>query len=188
MELTLAIIMGTLFGFALNRVGATNPQNIINMLRLTDLHLMKTILFAIGFSSLLLFSGMALGLVDAGHLSVKETYLGVIAGGALLGAGFAIAGYCPGTGLAAAATGRLDALIFLVGGLSGAFAYTLHYAVIKDTGLFETLWGGKATLADTGVESYTALLPFAPGWIVAGLAGLALMGIAAFLPKHILRS
>jgi hypothetical protein len=49
MDIVLAIILGIFFGFALQRVGATNPQNIINMLRLKDLHLMKAIFFAIGF-------------------------------------------------------------------------------------------------------------------------------------------
>ena len=60
MELILALFLGTLFGFVLHRVGASNPENIINMLRLTDLHLMKAILFAIGASSSVLFIGMAI--------------------------------------------------------------------------------------------------------------------------------
>jgi F0F1-type ATP synthase assembly protein I len=44
----LAIVIGAAFGFALDRVGATNPGYIISMLRLGNLHLMKTILLAIG--------------------------------------------------------------------------------------------------------------------------------------------
>ena len=187
MELILAITLGTLFGFALNRVGATNPQNIINMLRLTDLHLMKAILFATGVSSLLLFTGLALGILDAGHLSVKEAYTGVILGGALLGIGFAVAGYCPGTGLCAAATGRLDGWIFVVGGLLGAFAYTLHYESIAKTNLLDGIFGGKSTFAETHVEGYSTLIPFASGWIIAGGLGLLLIGIAIALPKSFLK-
>lgn len=63
MQLILAIALGALFGFALNRAGATNPGLIIKMLRLSNLHLMKVILFAIGLSTVALFSGLALGLL-----------------------------------------------------------------------------------------------------------------------------
>lgn len=57
MDILLAIILGTLFGFVLHRIGAANPQNIINMLRLKDFHLMKTIIWGISLSSALLFFG-----------------------------------------------------------------------------------------------------------------------------------
>ncbi|MEA2061106.1 MAG: DUF6691 family protein [Thermodesulfobacteriota bacterium] len=112
MTIILAVVLGIFFGFALQRVGATNPQNIINMLRLKDLHLMKAIFFAIGISSIFLFVLMAVGVINAAHLSVKSSYIGVIIGGALLGLGFAVAGYCPGTSLGALAEGRKDALFF----------------------------------------------------------------------------
>ena len=91
---------------------------------------MKTIFFAIGISSILLFFLMAVGIIDSGHLSVKSSYVGVIVGGAILGLGFAAAGYCPGTGLAALAEGRKDALFFVGGGLTGALIYTLIYGSI----------------------------------------------------------
>jgi uncharacterized membrane protein YedE/YeeE len=184
MTIILAIILGVFFGFALQRVGATNPQNIINMLRLKDLHLMKAIFFAIGISSTLLFLLMSAGIIDAGHLSVKSSYMGVIPGGALLGLGFAVAGYCPGTSLTALADGRRDALFFSVGGLVGALIYTLVYGSIKSTWLFDKIAGGKVMLA-AGSDKFQALVPAVPGSLLAAGIGLAFMAIAWKLPDKL---
>ncbi len=185
MTLILAIIIGLGFGFALNRVGATNPENIINMLRLTDLRLMKTILFAIGFSSILLFLGMNIGLIDMGHLSVKAANLGVVIGGGILGLGFAIAGFCPGTGLASAAAGHKDALVFIVGGLVGAFAYMLGFDTIKEnTELLTNVLGGKTTLAITGSAKFPALIDTVPGLALAVGLGILMIAIAKNLPPR----
>ena len=184
MTIFLAIILGVLFGFALQRVGATNPQNIINMMRLKDLHLMKAIFFAIGISSTLLFLLMTVGVIDAGNLSVKSSYIGVIVGGALLGIGFAVAGYCPGTSLTALADGRKDALFFVGGGLIGALIYTLVYGSIEGTWLFNSIAGGKVMLA-TGSDKFQALLPFIPGTLLAVVIGIAFMLIAWKLPDKV---
>lgn len=179
----LPIILGVLFGVALQRVGATNPENILNMLRFHDLHLMKAILFAIGLSSTCLFAGMAIGVIDAAHLSVKSTYAGVLAGGAILGVGFALSGYCPGTGLGAAAEGRRDGIWFVLGGLLGAALYMVCYAGIAESGLLGEWLGGKATLAQTG--RYQVLMASQlPGWLVAGSIGIGLMVVACVLPRH----
>lgn len=182
MNILFAIVLGIFFGFALQRVGANNPQNIINMLRLKDLHLMKAIFFAIGISSTLLFLLMASGIIDSGHLSVKSSYFGVIVGGAMLGLGFAIAGYCPGTSLTALADGRKDALFFVGGGLLGALLYTLVYGRIKGTWLFDKVAGGKVMLA-TGSEKFEPLLPMIPGTLLAAAIGIVFMLIAWKLPE-----
>ena len=184
MTILLAILLGILFGFALQRVGATNPQNIINMMRLKDLHLMKAIFFAIGVSSVLLFFFMAFGIIDAGHLSVKSSYVGVIVGGAILGLGFAVAGYCPGTGLTALADGRKDALFFLWGDLTGALIYTLIYGTIQGTWLLNKIAGGKVMLA-TGSDKFQALLPMIPGPLLAIAIGVVFMAIAWKLPEKV---
>ncbi|MCP4723299.1 MAG: YeeE/YedE family protein [Desulfobacteraceae bacterium] len=181
MTIFFAIILGVFFGFALQRVGATNPQNIINMLRLRDLHLMKAIFFAIGISSALLFLLISIGLIDAGNLSVKSSYIGVILGGGLLGLGFAVAGYCPGTSLTALADGRKDALSFVGGGLVGALIYTMVYGSIKGSWLFDKIAGGKVMLA-TGSDKFQALLPMIPGPLLAVLIGVVFMVIAWKLP------
>ena len=182
-DILLAVFVGAAFGFALNRVGATNPQYIINMVRLTDMHLMKVIIFAVGMSSALLFAGMSAGLIDPGHLSVKATHLGVILGGMMLGVGFAIAGYCPGTGIGAAATGRLDGIVFVIGGLVGAFAYALAYAPLKATGLLDNLFGGKVSIAATPNEKFGSLVDILPGSVTAFVLALVLIFAAIALPK-----
>lgn len=180
----LAILIGGAFGFVLDRVGATNPDYIIGMLRLSRLHLMKTILLAIGVSSVLMFGGLLLGVIDPGHLSVKTAYAGVFAGGILLGIGFAVAGYCPGTGLAAMATGRKDALFFVLGGLLGAAAYMVTYNGVKATGILDAILGGKATLgqiAETGYPSLSAINGSLTGIVI----GIVLIAIAVALPSRL---
>ncbi len=180
----LALVVGAAFGFTLDRIGATNPGYIIRMLNLTNLHLMKTILAGIGVASILTFGGLLLGLVDPGHLSVKTAYIGVFVGGILLGLGFAVAGYCPGTSLTAAATGRIDAIFFVVGGLVGAAAYMVSYSAVKTTGLLDKIAGGKATVGVIADTKYPALLSLS-GEGMGLLLGLALIAIAWALPDRL---
>ena len=183
----LAILIGGAFGVALDRVGATNPGVIIGMLNLTRLHLMRSILLAIGVGSILLFGGLLTGFVDVGHMSVKSAYSGVFIGGLLLGAGFAVAGYCPGTGLTALATGRFDALFYVLGGLLGAGAYMLTYADVKATGVLDKILGGEATLGQIAGTDYPALLSLPGEWL--GLAmGVVFVLIAILLPERFLGS
>lgn len=183
MTIFLAIILGFLFGFVLQKIGAANPERIINMLRLRDFHLMKAILLGIGVSSLLLFILLSIGVIDSSHISVKSSYVGVIVGGGILGLGWAIAGFCPGTGVVAAGAGRGDALFFILGGLFGAFIYTLLHESLADTVLFDKL-GGKVTLAVTGSEKFPAILSDISGVFVAGVIAVVFIGIAYALPSR----
>ena len=101
MEILLAIFLGGLFGAALYLAGASNPNKLLSMLRLEDLGLMKIIVFAIGFASVLLSVSIGFGIFDISHLSIKTTHLGVIVGGFIFGIGFGSVGTCPGTCVAA---------------------------------------------------------------------------------------
>ncbi|PHS14418.1 MAG: hypothetical protein COA86_15880 [Kangiella sp.] len=187
MTIILALAIGGLFGFVLHRVGAGNPQNLINMLRLQDLHLAKVILFAIGSSSLVLFVLLATGLINESHISIKAAYSGVIFGGLIFGIGFAIAGYCPGTCLVGFGGGRKDALFFVLGGLVGAIIFTLSYSWINSTfpSLFEGIAGGKTTIADTGIEKFGGMMDSIPALAVAAVIAVVFMLGAWKLPKSI---
>jgi len=182
MKIILAILIGGLFGFVLEKSGAANPEKIINMLRLKDFHLMKVILLAIGLASLTLFLLMAAGIMGNFHLSVKTSYIGVIVGGCILGVGWAMSGFCPGTGVVAAGAGRKDALFFILGGLVGSFLFTLIYGAIKSGFLFEKIGGGSAVLAHTGVAKHVVLIDFLPGLVVAGGIAFVFMAAAWILP------
>ncbi|MCP4311179.1 MAG: YeeE/YedE family protein [Bacteroidetes bacterium] len=184
MEIILAIILGLSFGIALDQAGASDPQKIIGMLRLKDFHLMKVILFAIGFSSLILFILLSMNLFNAGHLSVKTSYAGVIIGGAVLGIGFAIGGYCPGTCVVAAGRGRKDALLFILGGLIGSFAYMLIFGILNDSAIFNSIAGGAVSLAETNPEKYGSIAGRLPALLVAGPIAILFMLGAFLLPDE----
>jgi len=185
MSIFLAIVIGVAFGFVLDRIGATNPSVIGRMLTLVNLGLMKTILLAIGTASVLMFAGQMVGLVDVGHMSVKTAYVGVFIGGLLLGFGWAVAGFCPGTGVAAAATGRRDAWAFIAGGLLGAAAYMGTYPMWKASGMLD---GEKMTVGTVPGAKYDALFSGLPGDVAGIVLGLAFVAIAFLLPARVDRA
>ena len=184
MEILLAIVIGAAFGAVLDRIGATNPTYIGRMLALTNLNLMKTILLAIGTGSVLMFAGQMIGLVDVGHMSVKAAYVGVFVGGLMLGAGWAASGFCPGTGVCAAASGRKDAIFFIAGGLLGAAAYMVTYPAWKASGMLDDVMGGKTTLGAVPGSKFDGLTAMS-GDIIGILMGLAFIVIAFVLPERI---
>ncbi|HHL22234.1 MAG TPA: hypothetical protein ENJ52_12015 [Aliiroseovarius sp.] len=183
MTIFLALVIGGLFGFVLDRIGATNPTVLGRMLALINLGLMKAILLAIGVGSVLMFAGQMVGLVDVGHMSVKTAYVGVFVGGLLLGTGWAIGGYCPGTGLAGAAGGRRDALWFIGGGLLGAAAYMVSYPAIKATFLMDKIGGGKVTIGTVPGAKYDGLTGL-PGDVLGIVLGLIFVAVAFALPEQ----
>lgn len=181
MTIVLAIILGTLFGAVLYRTGASSPKKLISMLRLEDLSLMKIILFAIGFASVLLSISGLLGFFNLDHLSIKGTNLGVIIGGLLFGIGFGTVGTCPGTCVAASGSGGYKkAVSAVLGGLVGAWVFSMTYGFWKNTGLFSAMDLGKRTLFHISDE-FPSVFPV--GFIGLLIMGLAFIATAFILPK-----
>jgi len=184
MEILLAIVVGAAFGATLDRVGAASPNWIIRMLSLRNLHLMKTILLAIGTGSILMFAGQMAGVVDVMHMSVKSAYVGVFIGGLLLGGGWAASGYCPGTSVCGAASGRKDAWVFIAGGLLGAAAYMMTYPSWKSSGLLDGLAGGKVTLGTVPGAKYDGLMAIS-GDVLGIVLGCVFVLVAFLLPERL---
>ena len=104
---TLAV--GFCFGFVLERAGFGNARNLAAQFYLYDMRVLKVMFTAIVTAMLLIFAAAAFGVLDFGALEVPATYLGpAIVGGLLLGVGFILGGYCPGTSLVSMSTLKID--------------------------------------------------------------------------------
>ena len=69
-------------------------------------------------------------------------YAAILIGGLLFGVGFALIGYCPGTGAAALGQGNYDAIAGIFGLLAGSYLYAEYSAQLGKT--VET-WGKAKT-------------------------------------------
>src|SRR5690554_3001985 len=119
----------------------------------------KVMLTAVAVGSLIVYPASAFGWVTFGG---KTLYvLALVVGGALFGAGFALAGYCPGTALAALGAGRKEVLTVVAGGLAGALAYSVVYPAIEPV-LIRPLNYGRVSLPDLlGVNPVASGIVFA---------------------------
>ena len=145
----IGFIIGVLFGAGLLLAGLADPDKIIGTLRLKDFHAMRTIAV---FVLVGMLGTWILTLLSVAHLSIKPAaVLSVLIGGALLGTGFGLTGYCPGTGLACAAAGRIDAIVTVLGMFFGALVFILIYPAIAQP--IESIANlGKVTLPEiTGI-------------------------------------
>jgi uncharacterized membrane protein YedE/YeeE len=159
------LLVGTAFGAILFASGLADPRRIVDMLRLKDLWLLKLLVtaLAVGIVGVALLSPFG-----AAHTSIKTLHVVAIAvGGILFGLGFAVTGYCPGTSLAGAASGRRDAFFVVAGGLAGTALYAALYSAIRPR-LVDPLTYGKPTLFEwLGVPALALALPI--GALVAWL-------------------
>ncbi|TVR45804.1 MAG: hypothetical protein EA402_03740 [Planctomycetota bacterium] len=131
--LIIALILGTIFGILLHKGGVTDYGRIVGLFLFRDFTVLKIMLTAI------IVGGIGVHLLVAGGHAAWEiktaSLVPVIVGALLFGVGMAVYGYCPGTGIAAMAAGRMDALIgaggMLVGGVIYAYTGTALMARIN---------------------------------------------------------
>jgi len=179
--LGIALLLGLGFGFCLERAGFGSARKLTAVFYAYDMAVVKVMFTAIVTTMTGLFLLSAGGWMDLSELYLEPTnYAAQALGGLVFGAGFIVGGYCPGTSLAAAATGRKDALVFMLGMLAGVMAYAEFTpgleAWIKAGSLGELT---LPTLTGIGmgwwVLVFIAFLAFAGwgmGWLEQRFAGL----------------
>ena len=121
---TVYLAIGIAFGAVLEMAGFGNSRILAAQFYFKDMTVLKVMFTGIIVAMVLVFGACAVGLLDYNLLWVNPTYLwpGII-GGLIMGAGFIIGGFCPGTSLVAMATLKKDGLFFVLGVLAGIFLF-----------------------------------------------------------------
>ncbi len=170
---TMSVVVGLAFGFWLERAGFGSSRKLAGIFYLRDFAVLQVMFTGLGTAALGLTTLDVLGLFDASAVFHMETsYAPQILGGLLFGAGFVAGGWCPGTALVGLASGKLDALVFLVGAMGGSLAYAFA-------------WPTLAPLQDVGacgVITLPELLGLSAGSVTAMVVAMALL---AFVGVHL---
>ena len=144
-SLVVAFVIGIGFGFFLERGGFGNGRKLAAQFYFTDMTVLKVMFTAIVTAMVGLYYLSVFGVVDLALVYVNPTYLlPQVLGGLILGIGFVIGGYCPGTSCVAVSTGRIDGLVYLMGIVAGVFVFGEAYPLVK--GLYFATPMGQITL------------------------------------------
>jgi rhodanese-related sulfurtransferase/uncharacterized membrane protein YedE/YeeE len=138
LNLLFAFIIGLGFGYVLEQGGFSNSRKLVGVFYGYDFVVLRVFFTAAitAMLGLLLFS--YLGWIEYDLLYINPTYLySIMVGGAIMGLGFILGGFCPGTGMVAAVIGKIDAMVFVIGIMIGVFFFGESY------NFFEPLYTGS---------------------------------------------
>ena len=166
-SLIVAVVVGVGFRFFLERAGFGSARKLTAQFYLTDLAVFKVMFTAIVTAMLGTFYLAWMGLLDLSLVYLSPTYLpSQIVGGLILGFGFVIGGYCPGTAVVASATGRLDGIVFGLGVFAGIFVFGELYPRIE----------GFMTAGNLGAVTLPEVFNLPYGLMILMVVVIALLG------------
>ncbi|MGJ5816105.1 YeeE/YedE thiosulfate transporter family protein [Paludibaculum fermentans] len=160
-RLLLGLFTGFLFGFFLQKGHVAKFRVIVGQFLLRDFTVLKTMLTAIVVGGIGVYTLKWMGLAA---LHVKPAPLiAVTLGGLVFGVGMVLLGYCPGTGVAAAAEGQRDALFGILGMFAGSAIFAEFYGLLSST-LMKWYDLGPVTISGLlGVPAWSVLAVLTAG-------------------------
>ena len=169
-SLVVAVVIGIGFGFVLERAGFGSARKLAAQFYFTDMTVLKVMFTAIVTAMLGVYFLSVLGLMDISLVYLTPTNIvPQVIGGLLLGFGFVIGGYCPGTSCVSASTGRIDGWIYLLGIIAGIFVFAEAFPLVES--FYNSTPMGELTLP--------SLLGLPYGMIVFAVVVMAVGAFAA---------
>jgi uncharacterized membrane protein YedE/YeeE len=131
-NLFLGLFIGFGFGFILEKAGFGTSKHIATVFYFRNLRVTQTMIAAIVTAATWVVIFSYFGWMDFSQVFIPITYVWpYLVGGAIFGAGMVMSGWCPGTSVVGVATGKIDAVVFVVGMLVGMFVYFQTYAYFQ---------------------------------------------------------
>lgn len=125
--LVVAVLIGFGFGFVLERAGFGRANKLVAQFYGNDMAVLKVMFGAVVTAMIGMVVLDGFGLVDmraVANTATSATFIWpAIAGGFLVGAGFVISGYCPGTSVVAAMSGKIDGIAVVIGVVIGTLVW-----------------------------------------------------------------
>ena len=148
-----AFVIGLLFGFTLERAGFSNSRKLAMQFYLRDMTVLKVMFTAIVVAMVgLLYLNLA-GILDVSLVYLNPTYLWPqLLGGVIMGVGFVIGGFCPGTSMVASAIGKIDGMFYVGGALLGMLIYGETYPLFAS-------FTESGALGDVTISSWLVVRP-----------------------------
>jgi len=132
-DMLLAFFIGVAFGFVLEQAGFSSSRKLAGVFYGYDTVVLKVFFTGAITAMLGLLFFSLFGWVDLSLVYINETYLtSAIVGGVVMGLGFILGGFCPGTSFCGAAIGKIDAWVFVIGLFLGIFFFAEAYDLLKD--------------------------------------------------------
>ncbi len=168
--LVVALVLGFAFGWLLERAGFGSSCRLCAQFYLYDMTVLKVMFSAIVTAAVGLWALSALGVLDLSAVYLTPTSVGAqLLGGLLLGAGFIIGGYCPGTSVVATASGSGDGFAFMLGFAAGLALYAVAFPRLE-------LWANAKSIGEVTLPQALGV-PY--GAMVLALVAFAAVAFAA---------
>lgn len=130
-----SLLIGMLFGFALERGGFGSSRRLCGIFYFRDMSVLKVMFTALIVGMLGLSYARGFGLIGTETLFLLPShYTAQILGGLIFGIGFVMGGWCPGTAAVGLASGKMDALLFLLGAIGGSILYNETFSSVASLG------------------------------------------------------
>ncbi len=127
-EMMISVAIGFGFGWVLERAGFGRSDNLAAIFYGRDFRVLRVMFSAIVTAMLGLYLLDLARVVPLSSIGILDTYLvAQLVGGLLLGAGFIIGGWCPGTSIVGAVSGKIDAVLFIGGLVIGSTLFMLGF-------------------------------------------------------------